>query len=215
MENDSLIKNTTNLYSGLGWKSVFAKIRLWDAPYKHAETVVPRKGLIVELGCGEGLFSNYLALSSDKRKIIGVELDENRVKIANRGLPNAKFIHADANKAKFHNADAIVMMHLLHHLNSFEEQEKLIRSCLPRIKKSGKLVIIEVEPKFSLKYLISWLTDHFLVAWLFERKIYSSIYFRKKSEWIKMLSGMGFKVDSYSAEKGMPFSHIIFDCVKK
>ncbi len=214
MKNDILAKKTINLYSGLGWKSLFARIRLWDAPYKQVEEIVPKKGVIIDLGCGEGLFSNYLALGSKKRKIFGVDVDKNRIKHAGRGLPNTQFVLGDVNKTKIPAADAIILMHLLHHLGSFKEQGKLLRKCWSKLRNKGKLVIIEIEPKASLKYFIVFLVDHFLVAWLFEKKVYSAIYFRKKSEWFTLLNNIGFKVNSYPADKNKPFPHIIFECIK-
>ena len=106
------------------------------------------------------------------------------------------------------------MMHLLHHLNSFGEQESLVKKCKSRLEKSGKLIIVEIEPRLSLKYILTWSVDHFLVPWIFEGKFYSRIYFRKKKEWINMLEKNGFKVNPYRADSWKPFSHIIFECTK-
>ena len=209
-----IASKTIGLYSGLGWKSLFARIRIWDAPYEQVERVIPKKGVIVDLGCGEGLFSNYLALGSEKRIIFGVDINKNRLKQAYHGVTNTKFVFGDVNKAKIPAADAIILMHLLHHLDSFEKQEELLRLCWSKLRKKGKLVIIEVEPKVSLKYLIAYFMDHFLVSWVFERKFYSQIYFRKKKNWLKLLNRIGFKVSSYPGDKNKPFPHIIFECNK-
>ena len=173
---DSHGKRLVRLYRGQGWKSIFARIRLLDAPYKGTEQLIPRKGAVLELGCGEGLFSNYLALTSAKRKVIGIEIDKKRIKNANRGLSNTNFILGDATKFNLPKSDVIVMMHLLHHLKSFEEQESLAKKCKSRLGKSGKLIIVEIEPRLSFKYLITWLVDHFLVPLIFEGRLYSRIY---------------------------------------
>lgn len=211
---DRIAKKIINLYSGLFWKKLFARIRILDAPYKQVEKMVPKKGKIIELGCGEGLFSNYLALGSDQRDIYGVDLDGNRIKHANRGLSNTTFIHGDANEVNIPVADTIVLMHLLHHLGSYNKQDELLKKCTSKLSNQGKLIIIEVEPKLSLKYLIAFFVDHFLVSWIFERKLYSNIYFRKKEEWKTLLNDLGFKVNSCPGDKYKPFSHIIFECTK-
>ena len=212
MEEKLVIDKLLSLYYGLGWKSIFARIRLKDAPYKQTESLMPKKGIIVELGCGEGLFSNYMALSSGKRKIIGIEIDKDRFKQANRKISNTEFLLGDATKTNIPQCDVIVMMHLLHHLRSFEDQERLIRNFRKKLKKNGKMVIIEVEPKLSWKYFLAWSADHFLVPWLFEKRIYSKIYFRKRKEWERLLEKAGFEVKTHPADKNMPFSHIIFEC---
>ena len=215
MEEKKVTDKLLKLYYGLGWKSLFARIRLKDAPYEQAESLVPKKGAIVELGCGEGLFSNYMALSSQKRKVIGVEIDDDRFMQANRKIANAKFIHGDATKVDIPKCDAIVMMHLLHHLRSFQDQEMLLKNIRGKLEKNGMLIIIEVEPKFSIKYLFALIADHFLVPWLFEKRLYSKIYFRKRKEWIALLKKLNFEVQAYAADKNTPFSHIIFECKKR
>lgn len=205
---------TIKLYSGLGIMSLFVRIRLWDAPYQIVNKLVSHDATIIDLGCGEGIFSNYLALASEKRKVVGVELNNRRIKYSYRGVPNTEFINADINKINIPKLDTIIFMHVLHHLDSLEEQEKLLRACWSKLPMGGKLINIEIEPEFSLKYFITYLTDHFLVPWIFERKLYSKIYFRKSKEWVKLLSGIGFRVKTHNPGKHMPFSHIILECTK-
>lgn len=206
---------TIQLYKNNGWKSLFAKIRFWDAPYFQAESLIPKKGVVVELGCGEGLFSNFLAVCSKDRQILGFELDMKRVKIADRGLNNTFFKCADVTRINIPKANTIVMMHLLHHLVSKKDQVDLLTKSYKALPKGGKLIIVEVEPKKSLKYLVTWCTDHFLVPWLFEGRLYSPIYFRKAKEWKKLLEIHGFSCTIIDAEKNKPFTHIILECQKK
>ena len=214
MRENVVVSNTIKLYTDSGWKRWFAYIRFWDAPYREVEQMISKKGIILELGCGEGLFSNFIALSQRKRKVIGIEIDEKRVDIANQGLKNTSFIKADATLYSLPKAETIIMMHLLHHLNSRKKQEELIKRCSQALKKGGTIIIVEVEPKLSWKYLITWFTDHFLVPWLFENRIYSPIYFRKSKEWETLLKKFGLLCKITSGEKGKPFTHIIISCQK-
>ena len=212
MKEELVMDKLLKLYYGLGWKSLFARIRLMDAPYNQTESLIQKNGTIVELGCGEGLFSNYLALKCEERKIIGIEIDKQRFKQANRNLKNTKFMFGDATRANIPKCDVIVMMHLLHHLHSFKDQEKLLTECIKKINKNGKIIIVEVDPRISIKYLFAFIADHFLVPWIFEKRLYSKIYFRKRKDWISLLNKLGFEVKAYAADKHMPFSHIIFEC---
>lgn len=200
---------TIALYCNLGWKSLFAKIRFWDAPYLEIERIVPKKGNILDLGCGEGLFSNFLAITSPKRKIFGIDVDKNRIRQANRGLKNTKFVHGDVTKSGLPRADTIIMFHLLHHLKSYKDQEKILTDAYKNLKKKSKLIIVEAEPKLSIKFFFAWFTDHFLVPWIFERKFYSPIFFRSSSDWKLLLRKIGFSTKILPAEEKKPFSHII------
>lgn len=209
-------ERTIGLYHYLGWKRIFAKIRFWDAPFAKVEKMVPKNGLIVDLGCGEGIFSNYLAASSNKRRVLGIELNKKRVGQADRGLKNVAFRQGDVLATHLPSCDTIILFHLLHHLLSRADQEKLIKKCKLALKNGGKLIVVEVDVKPTFKYLVSWLTDHFVVPLLFEGKLFESkTYFRKKEEWIKVLRENGFTCKMVSAEEGKPFTHVIFNCVKE
>lgn len=211
----SNIQQTIELYHQASWKKLFAKIRFWDAPYIEVEKMVPTDGKIIDLGCGEGIFSNFLAISGPKRQIYGVDVDRIRINQADRGLKNTTFVWGDVTVKTVPQADVIIQFHLLHHLSSLEKQEELIEQCYKKLSPQGKLIIVEVAPKFSVKYLIAWFTDHFLVPWVFEKRFYSSIYFRKIDEWGKLLDATGFKYRVITAEKGKPFTNVIFECHKK
>lgn len=215
MRRNGLVEKTVNLYSEVGWKKWFSKIRFWDAPYEEVENLIPKSGTIVDLGCGEGIFTNFLALSSPKRKIIGVDIDKTRVKEADRGLSNASFKVADATKIKIPKCDAIVLFHLLHHLRSYKDQEVLLHRCINTSKHGGKLLIVEVDKTPFLKYLISWFVDHFIIAWLFEKKFYeSNIFFRDRKGWVNLIKENGLKPSVISVSEGKPFSHIIIKVLK-
>ncbi|KKQ96653.1 MAG: Methyltransferase type 12 [Candidatus Woesebacteria bacterium GW2011_GWA1_39_12] len=215
MQRKDLIDKTIGLYADAGWKRWFSRIRFWDAPYIEVEKLVPAKGTIVDLGCGEGIFTNYLGLAGSHRKVLGIEIDEERVGQADRGVKNVSFKRGNAVTASIPKCDCIVIFHLLHHLPSYSDQEKVLHKAKKALNKGGVLIIVEVDIKPSIKYLIAWFTDHFLVPWIFEKRLYSPIYFRKRKDWINLLNEMGFSVGARSAEAGMPFSHIIFTCEPK
>jgi tRNA1(Val) A37 N6-methylase TrmN6 len=69
--------------------------RFCHAPYHLVETLVPKKGKIIDLGSGYGFFSNMLGLASPDREVIGVELNERKSQYADRNVKNVKFINID------------------------------------------------------------------------------------------------------------------------
>lgn len=208
------LKKTLNEYKDGVFGEFFSFIRVWDAPFEEINKLVPQSGVITDLGCGEGILTNYLAISSRRRKLTGFEIDRKRIKMANKNIFNVSFKFRDATKVNIQKSDAITLSHVLHHLKSFEHQVILLKNCYQALKNGGKLIIVEVNPKLSFKYFITWITDHFLVPVLFEKRLYSPIYFRKKTDWEILLKKLGFEVESKSVEKGKPFSHIIFLCIK-
>ncbi len=70
------------------------KIMYWVEPR------LPRKGIIIEFGCQNGLLSRYYAISRPDLKLIGIDKNKLAIKSANKmtqnkNLKNINFIHAD------------------------------------------------------------------------------------------------------------------------
>ena len=192
----------------------FVPIRFWDAPFVEVEKLIARKGKIIDVGCGEGIFTNFLALSAKDRTIIGIDIDKDRIKDADKDLPNVAFKSEDVVKAKIPKCDNIILFHLLHHLNSFNDQIRVLNKCFKSLNKGGKLIIVEVDIKPSIKYLVSWFTDCFIVPWLFEKRLYAPVHYRSRHEWTRLIESFGYFCAIRAAEKNKPFTHIIIVCEK-
>lgn len=199
-----MVKKTKKLYQGLGWPSIFAHIRFFTAPYKKLEALIPKKGFVIDLGCGYGIFSNYLGLTGPKREILGFELDREKIKYAHHGIRNVKFQQADIVKTNLKKADVILLVHVLHHLGSFREQKELLRQCKLKLRKGGSLIIAEVDKKPILKHFLSWLTDRILY---FGNKI----YYRFEENLVMLIKRTGFSAcQTIKAHQGTPFSTLIY-----
>ena len=104
---------------------------------------------------------------------VGLEINQNRIKNANIGINNTKFQAADITKIDIPQADCIIFTHVLHHLTTYEAQEKLLRSCYDKLKFGGRLIISEVDKFPRWKYLISLFADKILYP--FEKINYRSV----------------------------------------
>lgn len=201
-----------NLYRTNWWETFLSNFKFWEEPYEVVEKMLPDSGSIVELGCGEGLMANYLALAGPKRKILGIELVPERLAIAKKGVKNATYRVGDITKLTFPKADVFILFHVLHHLPSKLAQEEVIAKVKESLKKDGKLIIVDVHVVPTLKYLAAWIADHFMVPWVFEKRFYTRAYFRSQRNWLALLRRVGFKVKVSEETKGRPFPNIIFDC---
>lgn len=196
------------LYAGLGWPSVFTRIRLWTAPYRRLEPLIPRAGVILDLGTGYGTFANLLALQAPERRVVGLELDRAKAALADRGVQNAVFSLDDAVAAPLPAADAILLIHVLHHLRSFEEQTVLLRRCLAALKPGGRLVICEVDRRPSWKFALAHLADWILYPG-------DPILYRMPEDLSALLAAEGFSCELLRVDEGTPFSHVAFVCARK
>jgi methylase of polypeptide subunit release factors len=61
--------------------------RLRLCPFERLAAFVPLAGLIVDLGCGHGVFARALALESSKRCVVGVEPSAHKLAAASAARP--------------------------------------------------------------------------------------------------------------------------------
>ncbi|MEK7640493.1 MAG: methyltransferase domain-containing protein [Patescibacteria group bacterium] len=196
------------LYGGRGWASIFTRIRLFiTAPFDALMKHIPESGFIVDLGCGYGIFANLLGLTSKKRKVLGVDLDTFKIGHAPKGISNVEFRNADITKIEIPPADCILLIHVLHHLDSYDQQKPLIEACLAKIKSGGKLIIAEIDRRPWWKFMLTWLADHLLYPG-------DKIYYRFPESMKELLGQLPVTVEEEVMHQGTPFSHISYICTK-
>ena len=207
---DKRLSETIDLYKGDGFGELFVQIRAWDAPYQPVNKLIRMDAKVLDLGCGDGLLSNYLALTSSKRMVYGIDINKKRIVKAYKGIKNTKFEEGDILRAKIIQPDTIILAHVLHHLPSRDEQLKLLEKVARSLKKGNELIILEIDTKPFLKYLFTWFTDAFTVPILFEGKLFDfKFFYRKSYEWKKILTELNFDVKIKPVNKEMPFSHVL------
>lgn len=133
----------------------------------------------MDYGCGYGATSCYFALSSKDRHIIGVEYDKSRVKKAMnmaKSMRNLKFKFGDISKIKITNADAHLLIDVLHHM-PFKEQTILLENIIKRIKKGNLIVIKEIDKRPFLKYYWNYIHDKIMT-------LNDRLYFRDQ-KWLE------------------------------
>ena len=105
------------------------------------EQIEPHLGKdVLEVGCGNGNFTVYLAQKCDR--VTGIDIDPEYVSIAkNRlaGRSNVEIIQKDINKLKTKSSfDTIVMLDVLEHI---EHDVLILQKLNALLKPSGKLII--------------------------------------------------------------------------
>ena len=192
-----------DLYSGDGYVNVFLHIRWWIANFDKLTEFLPREGTIVDLGCGYGIFANYLALSSEKRNVVGVELSERKLKYADKKLSNARFLHGDIVQQSIPPCDAVLFLDVLHHLDSFEEQEKLLKHCAGLLNPNGFIFIKDIDKKPLHKYYFTQMVDNLLYPG-------DRYYYRGQDEFQALAGRLNMDLERHLVHRGTPYSNIIY-----
>lgn len=137
------------------------KIRWWTAPFEALGAEVPRSGNILEVGCGHGVFTSFLALSSKSRSVVGVDIDAEKIELAQAsvnalvpGEATVRFEHRSSGDVPTLEGgwDAIVFADVLY-LLAPEDRARLLRECAAALSPSGRLIVKEVdtEPRFKAR----------------------------------------------------------------
>jgi len=199
-----------NLYRGLTKKELFyIKTRWLLNPLNLVESHVPRKGRIYDIGCGAGLLSNTMALRSEERDIVGIDLSEDKINMAQKSVNNRKnvnFEKADALNFNFQKPNTAVMCDLLHHISP-KRQELLLGCIYEALSDNGVLIIQDIDKKPFFKYLFALGTDKVLGK---GRKV----HYRSGAEMSEMLKKIGFKPEFKRIDKGYPIAAVLFKCRK-
>ena len=196
------------LYAGRGWTSVFCWLRYWHANVPGVEAYIPADGTIVDLGCGHGVLANYLALRSPRRRVIGFDLDEHRIAVAQSvGLPNAGFHCQDLFDTEPVPCDVMVLADVLHHLSSHEAGEELLARCCERLPDDGLLVVKEIVQRPLWKYLCTQPVD-----WLFYK---GAVHFRSPEQFAALFERLGLDAEFVPLHAWRPLSHAMYLCRKR
>lgn len=136
------------------------KYRL-DGAYESFHHWVPRQATIVDVGCGFGLLSYSLALSSNGRNILGIDYDEDKIEIAKECpvIPsNLKFECHDVVNYVFAPADIFIISDMLHYLLK-EEQKVLLDKVVANLNQGGKIIIRDGDSDKRKKHKGTKLTE--------------------------------------------------------
>lgn len=189
---------------GLGFVGAILKHSLVPLPLLWR--VLPERGLLLDLGCGEGMLGNLVAASRPGLRIHGVDRDRDKVALANRNAPwNARFETADILECSFYRAAAAIFNDVLHH-HPATAQVDLLRKVAGFLDDDGVLVVKEVDA-----------LDGFDRVWtsFWDRRLYpaDTLNFRSVQEWRGVLFEAGFQVLSvYRARHPWPASRTVLVC---
>jgi 2-polyprenyl-3-methyl-5-hydroxy-6-metoxy-1,4-benzoquinol methylase len=211
MKKDSLGSELIRLYNNQDvYIRFYVKARSRLLKLDYYLKFLPRRGLIIDVGCGYGVLANYMSLYLPDSQIIGIDLNIKRIDAALKTIgsrKNINFLAEDATQWVWPDCTGISMTDFLHHVSP-PEQEKVLHKAFQSLKKDGVLLISEVDTtaKPAYRYWASYLSDRFLYPLTWS-------YFRKPSELTGILSRLGFKVETINLSDRI-FAGILYICRK-
>jgi 2-polyprenyl-3-methyl-5-hydroxy-6-metoxy-1,4-benzoquinol methylase len=125
------------------------RIRWWSAPLSALERATPAGGRVLEIGCGHGLLSLYLALSAPARQVLGVDIDGAKIAVAHRAATrldpdeaNVSFELVEPGVLPSGPFDVVVICDVLYLLGPLP-RGALLDAALDRLAPDGVLLVKE------------------------------------------------------------------------
>jgi len=187
--------------------------RFWIMRQRFLDEVgqyLPRRGRVLDLGCGFGLFSLYYASVRPEIEVEGVDLAARRIAMARAaarrlGLANVAYEVGDAREFRGGRPfDAAYMLDIVHHIPP-ETVRPLLEQIAKVLPPGGRLLIKDVESRPAWK---RWFT-HALDLAMDPR---SAVHYWSGEDLQALLEDVGFDVYRHLMVDTLPYPHVLYIC---
>lgn len=182
-------------------------------PFDRIESYVPREiNSILDLGCGYGIWLNYLALLGKKTKMIGVDIDKNKIIVAKSSVNKMiQFINSDMLNFNFNNIDidCITIIDSMY-LIPYEKQFQLLFNCYKALKPGGYIIIKETDVFPDWKHRWNRVQE-FISVKILKITHGRGFYWRNKGSFINMFNQTNFRdIITKRIDEGYAHPHILY-----
>lgn len=126
-------------------------LRWWSCPFDAIERQVPPRGRVLDVGCGHGLLSLYLAIRAPQREVVGIDVDEHKIDLAVEAASrlgpregNVQFATVAPEAPIDGTFDAIVIADVLY-LLGVDARRDLLHRCVASLGPGGVLLVKETD----------------------------------------------------------------------
>ncbi|MBW2170540.1 MAG: class I SAM-dependent methyltransferase [Deltaproteobacteria bacterium] len=193
---------------------LFVYLRLRLSSYQVMEKHVPTSGQIVDLGCGFGMLTVYLALLSQARQVRGVDISHRRLRaaqFASAHIHNVAFEYSDLLQYTFDRCNCILLIDTLHYF-PVPDQNRLLKKCYERIGPGGRLLLRDSNKDKKFRHFVTRFHETIMTRSGFTKG--EMLCFRSFAELTNYLEGLGFFVDALPMWHRTPFADTLLVCTK-
>jgi trans-aconitate methyltransferase len=197
-------------YRQLSWRDWMHMVGRWRlCPMTSIASYLPDTGVIIDLGCGHGLFTHLVARESPQREVYGVDLDARKIEIAQQAvLPNLHFRVGDIADVEIPPAQAVTILDVFY-LVPYDAQERLLKICWDRLASGGVLLLKDMAEKPRWKAWLNWV-EEVLAVRVLRITLGGAFYFRPCAEWQALFRRFGFAVETIPLDRGYYHPHVLF-----
>jgi 2-polyprenyl-6-hydroxyphenyl methylase/3-demethylubiquinone-9 3-methyltransferase len=161
------------------------------------ERYVPKKGFIVDLGCGHGLFACVLREGSPTRRVLGIDLDPRKIGVARAAVRDTQWLRFEVGDIVSEappKCDAVTIVDVLY-LLPFEQQEQVLRNAASALGEGGPLIVKAQERRLDPRYALTYGQELITVSLGLTRGGRERFFFPTRDAATAMFERAGFVVD--------------------
>ena len=190
--------------------------RFWILRQRFLDEVgqyLPRRGRVLDLGCGFGLFSLYYASVLPAIEIEGLDLNPRRIAMARKaaerlGLRNARYEVGNATDFRGGRVfDAAYMLDIIHHIAP-ETVRPLLEQMAKALPAGGRLLIKDVDTRPAWKRWFTHALDRLMDPG-------TPVRYWGGEELQGLLEEIGFTVHRHLMVDILPYPHILYICQRR
>lgn len=189
----------------------FVRGRAFLSDLAVVERYVPKKGFIVDLGCGHGLFACVLRESSPTRRVLGIDLDPRKVEVARSAIQDTTWLRFEVGDIVADpppKCDAVTIVDVLY-LMPFDVQEQVLRNAASALGEGGPLIVKAQERRTDPRYAVTYLQEMITVSLGFTRGGRERFFFPSRAEAVAMFERAGFLVDVVEMPR-RPYTDVVY-----
>lgn len=206
-------RETLALYAGASAAARFhVRVRWHSCPFPAIAEEVPRSGRVLEVGCGHGLMSAFLALESRARIVRGIDVAPGKVREARTAADHARRRGADLDFDCVQPGelppgpwDGIVIVDVLYLLEE-PAQRSLLERCASLLAPGGVLAVKEMSTRPRWKFWWNELQETLAVR-LFRITWGGPFTFLPPTTLESAMRELGLQASSRRLDRGRPYPH--------
>jgi 2-polyprenyl-3-methyl-5-hydroxy-6-metoxy-1,4-benzoquinol methylase len=190
---------------------LFVHGRAFLSDLAFVERFVPRKGFIVDLGCGHGLFACVLREASANRRVLGIDLDPRKIDVARSAIRDTQWLRFEVGDIVSDappKCDAVTVVDVLY-LLPFDAQERVLRNAASALGEGGPLVVKAQEKRRDPRYAITYLQETITVGLGLTRGGHERFFFPTRDEALAMFERAGFVVEVEDMSR-RPYTDVLY-----